>query len=351
MFQKILVVVAAVLTATLAACAEPDALTYERADAAASGGTSTDGDPDGSTTDGGGSTGALEIDAVNGDGSPDGTDGHGANHLRRAVVITGKGLRGATVTFSQNGSEVEATILDATDTMIRALLPEETTEGTTKMKVKRGQASMEREISLLQGEKGDKGDKGDQGDKGEMGLQGPAGEQGPAGAVGPQGPAGAAGAQGPQGPSGPQGPAGAAGDDGILDVDSFAIGQNGSVFVNSGTWATIGTQTVSLSEASDLLIIGELAANDLSPSTTFVQFNYRLDGQAATVMSADEKVYANTTADDGVKTFFHVQRNVAAGNHSIELVAKCRGPGVIGPCDTASVPPTKNKLLVMQLKR
>lgn len=321
-----------VLVTLLACGAEP--LVYEDPAEAGSGGSGGSGGPGGS----GGASGAR-VDAIDGDGTPDGEAGHGDHHVAGALVIRGAGLADAEVVLEQAGRQRVLEVIEANHGAVRVELPAGTEPGAGRVRVRTLQGEeFTEDVLLLQGEPGPRGEpgaagpQGVPGEKGDTGPAGPAGLSGPQGepgAVGPQGPKGATGATGAPGPTGatgargPTGPAGPRGDDGILDLDLLVASPPSSRLIPNGSWRTIGaTQTVTLGEAADLLIFADVAARlETSGGTAaIVEYTVRMDGSVLIGNPLELGVDSRLPRH---RTFFVRQSNVPAGNHTFELQVRC----------------------------
>ena len=163
---------------------------------------------------------------------------------------------------TQHTPGIELQVLDYTNEMITAWLPDSLELGDYLLEVNNGPYNSEAHKDTFDvtigaasgsGGRGPKGDKGDPGPQGDTGPAGPMGPMGPMGLIGPQGPEGPQGQQGPQGlqgekgekgdqgepgPQGPPGPAGSGDGSGLtftlapnISLSSLAGSANGDPFV------------------------------------------------------------------------------------------------------------------------
>ncbi|WP_373045431.1 hypothetical protein [Vulgatibacter sp.] len=287
------------------------------------------------------------------------------------LVVRGRGLADATAVLEQGGVQHELEVLAATDHELRLALPSVALPGTASLLVRAGGGSARREVVLLrgargevglqgpagpQGEKGDTGAEGPQGPQGAMGPQGPQGERGPQGMQGPQGNRGAVGAQGPAGPTGPtgprgsmgmRGPQGAQGDDGVLGVDLLSAGSttsNSSYSISNSSWRRLGTaRTVTVAANNTTLIlladVGEASGSSYL-GTVDLEFGIEYDGALI-----QQSRYFVLPADGSRRNFFLTQA-ANAGNHTVQLVVRCKSAYA---CPNIHLPLVAQRLLVLQV--
>ena len=290
------------------------------------------------------------------------------------LVVRGRGLRGAKVFLEQGGGQHEMEVVASEDEYLRVAVPTVAEPGAATILVRAAAGNVRREVVLLRGpagavgaagpqgaqgprgekgEKGEKGDRGEKGERGEVGPQGPQGPQGPRGAMGAvgltglQGPRGDKGDRGDQGPkgdrgaTGPQGPRGPQGDDGVLGIDTLVLGTGTVTIATNSDWARVGgSRTVTVGKSSTLLVLADVGEGERNVyHSGQVQMGIRVDG--GSVLG-----YFNVPSDGNRRTAFFT-RAVGAGNHTIELVARCvAGSGI---CTGLRVPVSGQRLLVLQL--
>ncbi len=298
--------------------------------------------------------GRLRIDSIDADG--DAPAGEGVRRFREALIIRGSGLLEAEASLRQQGRELPLEILEAAEGRLRVAIPEEAEAGETTLVIRSMEESAERNLWILQGEKGEPGPQGPRGEAGavgEKGERGATGAQGPMGSTGPKGAPGAPGPQGvrgPEGVKGAQGPKGAAGEKALHGIDTLSMESTTRTSIGNGSYKLGSPKTVTVGQRSDLLIIVEFAATATTKfrlgSSSFeretactARFNLRMDDidiLPATVTAGFVNGEVNS------RSTFLVKAGVSAGNHSFQLTAND------GNCQTLT-PTVGTKVVVMQL--
>jgi Collagen triple helix repeat (20 copies) len=348
---------AVVLTNSLAACgaeplpAEPAEDDAVRIDSGAGG--------SGGVGGGGGtapSSSALELFDVVGNGV--------------TLVVRGRGLRHAEAFLEQSGALQPLAILEAEDFELRLELPTVVQAGTSYLVVRVGSEAVRRELVLLRGPTGDAGARGPagpagepgpagpeglQGPQGEVGPQGPQGERGPAGPQGPQGERGAQGVQGPQGPRGAEGPEGRmgnmgprgeAGDDGVLGMDVVTAGTGSQTLIATTNWQTVGVaRTVTVAATSTLLVLADVGS--LEPTYPYVNPSAATPFEFAVRIDGVTQAGGTAIRPDGERATFFVASVRSAGNHTVQLAARCKG--TTWDCERSSLQLAAQRMLVLQV--
>ena len=356
--------------------------------------TNQGGDGGSDHTDGGaGGTGGTGTGGIGGSGGTGGTLGQITHGLELfdvvgegdVLIVRGRGLRYAVASLEQGGSLLPLEILSAEDHELRLALPTAALHGTAYLVVRVGPDTLRKELVLLRGPAGDAGPQGPAGQKGDRGDPGAPGPQGPQGAVGPQGPQGdrgpqgaqgiqgmpgERGAQGPKGDTGEKGakgdkgntgdrgergftgsagPRGPVGDDGVLGLDVLTAGTGTQSLNRSTAWQNIGlARTVTVSEPTTMLIladVGGLSYTKPSGLGGTAAYEPPAPYEIAVRVNGTNRSGTTLVPSDGERATFFVTAVATTGNHTIQLVGRCKS----GTCDATSLDLAAQRMLVLQV--